>query len=103
MKARKVTEFEFVIWDGSDEAFEKIKALTAIEAKVSFKLTESDGESIGTIMVPLRDGWEVAYKGDYIFADSSQKRRLMGAEDFLATYKVIDPKPRPFEDGNADC
>ena len=90
MKAQKrTTELEFVLWDGSDEAFEEIKTLTATIAKASYKLLAADSEETGTILIPTSDGWEFVYEGDYVFVDPTQSRRHMSAEEFLAAYEVL--------------
>ena len=76
---------EFVIWDGSDEALEKIKTLLATS---SISHVTVGGERTGTISIATGSRGTFVDEGDYVFFDSYASLQSLTAELFLTFYEV---------------
>ena len=87
---RRPLECEFVVWDGSDEAFKQIRRLTAVVARRSYKLHDFVDKETGRICVPTPSGiWEIVHVGDYVFVDPTTNRRHLSLEEFLFAYEEV--------------
>ena len=95
MRARKVVEFEFVIWDGSPAALWKINVLArslndGLYNTHTWRYVNQSGGEPSVLYVFFNAKWNMVLHGDYVFIDLTVSLRSVTEESFLAFYEVID-------------